>query len=440
MSDELETPDTTPDEPGVQKVTEKREWKEPRKKGSPNGSKAIEDEAIKALFELAGSGGELYVKRLGPVTWNGLRVKVGDLARTLTAEDLRTNAHHQILGGGEYRIGRGDKWQPVKIPGTPTDFEEVQPFGGQPFPQGFMPPGYMGQQPPWWFGQPQQQNVAADVAKAVAEALRPVLEVLNKRDEKASASSAIEIERIRLEAAKEDRIARVAEANATRAIGEAKAQKDYDAELARIKAQADYNKEMAQAMLAAKDKEGTFLDKLSTLKDIFGPGEKEGDMWDEFDKMTRVMDRLQGRIGEPDMFRTIMQNLDKLPQVLQALRPQQPGAPTQPGQPPVQPNPQQAQQEIALITEFMSAIRTLHEAISKGSDPVGIASGFRVHFPNVTAFAKQASEQQLFEQMAKVETHGNLPAADKQVLAEFKNIAAANAAWLGEFFKAVRKA
>ena len=196
---------------------------------------------------------------------------------------------------------------------------------------------------------------------------------------------------------------------------------------------------MAAAMLAAKEKEGTFLDKIATLKDIFAPEKEGGDTWDEMDKMLRVADRLAGRQGERSIVAELVANSDKIGAMIRDLRPQMLPAPSGPAQT----NPPPGHEKS--LDEFMTAVKTAHDAIVGGVEPEKVAPLIREKCPRVYEWLRSTDPAGVVAQGDQMLGAALYPDAQKDAhckhaLAQFKALAAgAGAGWVQNFLTEVKK-
>lgn len=463
-------------------VTEIRKRKVPR--GS-NGSKPQkDDEILAALKEIAGDGDSgVVIERIGPKSWGGRKVQTGELKRRMAVDEYETGAWHDIYGGGEYRFSRGKSSWTKTIPGAPKEFEEEPPLtppqgqwvylpGGQPFwvPPGCPPPPGASSTPPpvmpgAWGGQgyypPPQQNVAEAVAKAVAEAMKPLAELLAKKDAGADAKLAIEVEKIRADSAreerrsqeviaKENRLSHEAEVKATQAAQMAFSTSQLEAqkEIARLNAEAQKETARlnAEAVKEAKANDKSMLEQFMTFQQVMG-GDKDEDEMDKFDKILRISDRILNRGGEKPLAAEIIAGLPSVIKELKGILPVQPTAPPQqltggqqpqPGQPtqpavptPTAPSPMAAQ--------FLNAIATANDAILRGFAAARVFPVLKERTPLVVQWVATAEPAALMREVEALTKTAGIDDATKGHMTKFLELGAGDGrAWIEEFFKLAR--
>lgn len=131
----------------------------------------------------------------------------------------------------------------ARVPKSAAAAAPVMPFGS-----------------PWgWGGPPQQQQSTTDVAKVVVEAMKPFMELqtkliesLNKKDDDGHSKWMLEVEKMKLDAAREDAKARAKEAEENRKAREAELKAQAALELAKAEKIAEANAKAAEAQAKAQ--------------------------------------------------------------------------------------------------------------------------------------------------------------------------------------------
>lgn len=450
-------------------------------KGPRRGKAAVEGQAaLDALTALGGDGKAFSIAVMQSADQPRPASDIGVLPFTLSAADLAPDRLAARIGGGTFRISLGKAERIVTLVGPLRSFGPVKgsdpdssyhwmqtPNGPQliNLPRGVPPPPAMmpGFGFPWGSGQQQQP----DIGKAVAEALKPFLELLTKRDDGGAGKWGLEIEKMKLEQTREESKARIAEAkeNAAAAVAAAKEsrllreaelkhqgetegkrlQYQADAQVKAAEALAKAQTEMAQASikaaeLRAKGEEGQ-VDKFFKWQERLAPHESP---LTEAVSMYKVIHGLAGN-------NTLATILEGLPKVVQTIggevraiaslpAPQQPGAaPAPPAAP-----PPLADDTRGEIEEFMSVVKTVRTAIREKKDPGETVALLQPSAPRVLAFIAQSEPKVLGDKLAALtQAHdSHVSGANKAIVSEVQQLftTAEGAAWFVAFYGAITTA